>query len=84
MKNTYTSEQKQIIIERYISGGETYSQINADIGIAKSTFYSWLKQYNIEKETAKKKAVNYRNFMLLENKVERLENMVNILKMVQY
>lgn len=82
MKNTYTSEQKQTIIERYILGGETYLQISADTGIAKSTFYSWLKQYNIEKEMAKKKTVNYRNFMLLENKVERLENMENILKIV--
>ncbi len=82
MKNTYTSEQKQTIIERYISGGETYSQISADTGIAKSTFYSQLKEYNIEKETAKKKPVNYRNFMLLENKVNRLENMVDILKSV--
>ncbi len=82
MKNTYTSEQRQTIIDRYISGGETYLQISADTGIAKSTFYSWLKQYNIEKEMAKKKAVNYRNFMLLENKVARLENMVDILKSV--
>lgn len=82
MKNKYTSEQKKEIIDRYISGGETYSQINADTGIAKSTFYSWLKEYNIEKETVKKKAVNYRNFMLLENKVARLENMVDILKSV--
>lgn len=82
MKNTYTSEQKQTIIERYISGGETYSQINADTGVAKSTFYSWLKKYNVEKETTKKKTVNYRNFMLLENKVARLENMVDILKSV--
>lgn len=49
MKNTYTSEQKQTIVERYILGGETYLQISADTGIAKSTFYSWLKQYNIEK-----------------------------------
>jgi transposase-like protein len=55
MRNKYTDEQRQTIIDRYISSGETYSQINADIGIAKSTFYSWLKQYNIEKETAKKK-----------------------------
>lgn len=82
MKKTYTSEQKQAIIERYISGGETYLQISEDTGIAKSTFYSWLKKYNIEKETAKKKTVNYRNFMLLENKVARLENMVDILKSV--
>ncbi len=82
MKNKYTPEQKKDIIERYISGGETYLQINEDTGIAKSTFYSWLKQYNIEKEAAKKKTVNYRNFMLLENKVARLENMVDILKSV--
>lgn len=82
MKNTYTSEQRQTIIDRYISGGETYSQISADTGIAKSTFYSWLKKYNVEKEVSKKKTVNYRNFMLLENKVERLENMVDILKIV--
>ena len=82
MKKTYTSEQKQAIIECYISGGETYLQISEDTGIAKSTFYSWLKKYNIEKETAKKKTVNFRNFMLLENKVARLENMVDILKSV--
>lgn len=82
MKKTYTSEQKQAIIERYISGGETYLQISEDTGIAKSTFYSWLKKYNIEKETAKKKTVNFRNFMLLENKIARLENMVDILKSV--
>ena len=48
MKKTCTSEQKQAIIERYISGGETYLQISEDTGIAKSTFYSWLKKYNIE------------------------------------
>ena len=82
MKKTYTSEQKQAIIERYISGGETYLQISEDTGIAKSTFYSWLKKYNIEKETVNKKTVNFRNFMLLENKVARLENMVDILKSV--
>lgn len=57
-------------------------QIKADTGIAKSTFCSWLKEYNIEKETANKKTVNYSNFMLLENKVARLENMVDILKSV--
>ena len=33
MKNTYTSEQKQTIIARYISSGEIYSQISADTGL---------------------------------------------------
>ena len=57
MKNKYTPEQKKEIIDRYISGGESYSQISANTGIAKSTFYSWLKQYNIEREMAKKKKI---------------------------
>ena len=80
MKSTYTSEERQAIIDRYTSGGETYLQIYADTGIAKSTFYTWLKQYKLEQEETKEKTINYRNFVLLENKVQRLENMVEILK----
>ena len=80
MKNTYTSEERQAIIDRYTSGGETYLQIYADTGIAKSTFYTWLKQYKLEQEETKEKTINYRNFVLLENKIQRLENMVEILK----
>ncbi len=80
MKTTYTPEQKQSIIDRYITGRESYLKIYADTGISKSTFYTWIKQYKIEQEETKKKSVNYRNFVLLENKVKRLENMVAILK----
>ena len=55
MKKTYTSEQKQAIIERYISGGETYLQISEDTGIAKSTFYSWLKNIILKKKPPRKR-----------------------------
>ena len=82
MKKTYTLEERQSIINRYISDGESYLQIHADTGIAKSTFYTWINRYKDEQEGAKRKAVNYRNFVLLENKVERLQNMVDILKIV--
>lgn len=80
MKMTYTLEERQAIIDRYISNGEGYLQIHADTGIPKSTFYTWIKQYKDEQEGTKKRTVNYRNFVLLENKVERLQNMVDILK----
>lgn len=69
MKTTYIPEQKQSIIDRYISSRESYLQISADTDISKSTFYTWIKQYKIEQEEAKKESVNYRNFVLLENKV---------------
>ena len=73
MKNTYISEQKQSITERYISGGETYSQINADTGVAKSTFYSWLKKYNVEKETTKKKRLTFATLCCLKARLNGLK-----------
>jgi putative transposase len=38
MKRTYTQEEKQAIIDRFISG-EPSANILADTGIPKSTFY---------------------------------------------
>lgn len=82
MKKTYTLEERQAIMDRYISNGESYLQIYVDTGIAKGTFYTWIKQYKNEQENAKRNTVNYRNFVLLENKAERLQNMIDILKSI--
>lgn len=76
---SYTSEQKQSVIDRFISG-EPSANILADTGIPKSTFYSRLPAYRQEQDAAKRKAVNIRNFNLFENKVARLEGIVEILK----
>ena len=76
---TYTQEEKQAVIKRVISG-EPSAHILADTGIPKSTFYGWLRTYREEQEADKRKAVNIRNFHLLENKVARLESIVEILK----
>lgn len=82
MKRKYSDEEKQKIIARYISGKESAANILADTGIPKSTFYSWLKLYREEQENSKRKAVNIRNFRLLENKVARLEGIIEILQSV--
>ena len=76
---TYTKEEKQAIIDRFMSG-EPSANILADTGIPKSTFYGWLRAYREEQEADKRKTVNIRNFHLLENKVARLESIVEILK----
>lgn len=76
---TYTQEEKQAVIKRVISG-EPSAHILADTGIPKSTFYGWLRTYREEQEADKRKAVNIRNFHLLENKVARLESIIEILK----
>ena len=76
---TYTNEEKQAAIDRYISG-EPAASILVDTGIPRSTFYGWLRTYREEQIESKRKTVNIRNFYLLENKVARLESIVEILK----
>lgn len=76
---TYTQEEKQSVVDRFTSG-EPSTKILADTGIPKSTFYGWLRIYREELEADKRKAVNIRNFHLLENKVARLESIVEILQ----
>ncbi len=82
MKCKYTNEEKQKILDRYISGGEATADILADTGIPKSTFYSWLKAYREEQENSKQRPINIRNFRLLENKVACLEGIIEILQSV--
>lgn len=76
---TYTQEEKQTVIDRVISG-ELSTHILADTGIPKSTFYGWLRAYREEQEADNRRTVSIRNFHLLENKVARLESIVEILK----
>lgn len=80
MKQKYSDEEKQKIIDRYIFGKESSASILADTGIPKSTFYNWLKVYREEQINSKRKPINIRNFHLLENKVVRLEGIIEILK----
>lgn len=79
MKNIYALEQKQAVVDRYISG-ESATSILADTGIPKSTFYSWLRAYQDDQSAGKRKVVNIRNFNLLKNKAARLEGIIKILK----
>ena len=43
MKRKYSDEEKQKIIDRYISGKESSVNIIADTGVPKSTFYSVIR-----------------------------------------
>ena len=79
MKRKYDDKEKQSVIDRFISG-EPSASILTDAGIPKSTFYGWLRAYREAQNAAKRKSVNIRNFNLLENKVARLEGIIEILK----
>ncbi len=78
MNNKYTESQKQSVIELFASG-KTVSTIVASTGIPRSTIYSWIKA---SREKKNKKELSLRNFHYLENKVKRLEGIIEILQKV--
>jgi len=46
----------------------------------RSTLYSWIRKYKDNQHADKSKAINLKNFRILETKVRRLEGIVQILK----
>ena len=80
MKSKFTHEERQAILDRYISKSESPTSIIKSVEISKSTFYKWLSDYKIEQAEAKRKGLTLRNFNLLEAKVKRLEGIIEIIK----
>lgn len=79
MNSKYSETEKQAIIDRYLTGGEPVSIISTKTGIPRSTLYAWIKQYQ-EKQANGKPVLTLRSFRLLENRVKRLEGIIEILK----
>ena len=80
MKSKFTHEEKQAILDRYISKSESPTSIIKSVGISKSTFYKCLSDYKREQAEAKRKGLTLRSFNLLEAKVKRLEGIIEIIK----
>ena len=77
MNTKHDPVKKQTVISRYKSG-EPISHIVQDTGIPRSTVYNWLKLAKAT-ETSRKEPT-LQNLRLLENKVKRLEGIIEILK----
>lgn len=80
MKSKFTYEEKQTILNRYLSEREPPTSIIKSVGISKSTFYKWLSDYQQKQSESKRKGLTLRNFTLLEAKVKRLEGIIEIIK----
>ena len=80
MKSKFTQEEKQSILNRYISRSESIAEIIASVGISKSTFYNWLSDYRENLETETHKILTLHNYQLLEANVKRLEGIIEIIK----
>ena len=76
MKTKFTQEQKQELVNRYISG-ESVKSITADIGVARSTLYSWINAYKTTDSTI---APTLREFKEYQRKNKYLTKIINILQ----
>ena len=79
MNKNYSNTEKQKYIKRYLSG-ESVTSISSTAKIPRSTLYAWLKEYQTKSSSIKE--VSLKNFRILENKVKRLEGIIQILKKV--
>ena len=80
MRKRYSDEEKYQIVERYYSG-ETVTEICAATRVAKSTLYIWFKPYRTNR-TETGHIVSGTEFLRMKQRVEKLEEMVEILKKV--
>ncbi len=81
-KSKFTEAEKQEVIERYVLHSEQLAEIIKSIGISKSTFYVWLKEYRARQSKEDKPIVNIQSYKRLKAKVERLQRIIEILKTV--
>lgn len=76
MKNIYSVQQKQAILDRYFSG-ESVKTLVSDTRIPRSTIYAWLKK---GQETGEKHSISRKAYNQLMEHAHRLEEMLSILK----
>lgn len=81
MRANYTKEQKQELVKRYYNG-ESASLICLQAGVPRSTFYTWIKPYKVVK-TGSGTEISVMDYMRQKQHVEKLENMIDVLRMVE-
>lgn len=74
------AEEKQALVSRY-HAGESAAEICADTGIARSTFYTWIKPYTTT-TTDSGHVVSQQEFIKMKQRIQKLEQKVEILQKV--
>ena len=76
----FSTEEKQSLVARY-QAGESVAEICADTGIARSTFYTWIKPYTATK-TGSGYVFSQQEFIKMRQQIQKLEQKVEILQKV--
>ena len=75
MRKNYTAEEKQAVIEKYLSG-ITITEISKETGIGRNTIYTWIQPNNKKKP----EKVNMKDYLNLKKKCVQQEKMIEILQ----
>lgn len=73
-------EEKRSLVARYRTG-ESVAEICADTGVPRSTFYTWIRPYTITM-TDSGHAVSQQEFIKMKQKLQKLEQKIEILQKV--
>ena len=76
----YSNEEKLSIIARYQQGA-SIATLSDELDIPRSTLYRWLKSFPMD-SAGKPLKFSYQEYALLQRKVEKLQNVITILKSV--
>lgn len=82
MNDKYSQTEINEAIERYTNKCESVAVIAGESGIPRSTIYRWIKKYYDNQSEEVRRPVS-RNVLTLENKVKRLEGIIEILQSVE-
>lgn len=77
MRKTYSKEDKSKIIN-LCSDGVSITEISKEYGLARSTIYTWIKEFN--QKSGRKKPINMHEVLLLRQQCEQQNLMIEILK----
>ena len=76
----YSNEEKLSIITRY-QQGESAIALSSELSIPRSTLYRWFNSFPTD-SSGKPLKFSYQEYALLQRKVEKLQNIITILKSV--
>ena len=76
----YSNEEKLSIISRY-QQGESIATLSDELNIPRSTLYRWLNSFPTD-SAGKPLKFSYQEYVLLQRNVEKLQNIITILKSV--
>ena len=77
MRKNYSKEDKQKVIN-LCSDGVSVSEISKEYGLARSTIYAWVKEYN--ETIRRRKPIDMHEVLLLRQQCEQQNLIIEILK----